>query len=133
VSKNLDLVRSIYEDWGRGDYSSAEWAHPEIEWVFADGPAPGRWTGIAAAGEAWHDFLTAWEDYRPEVHEYRELDDGCVLVLVQHVGRGKASGVSTEGMKTPGANVFEFRSGTVTRLALYWNRERALADLGLAE
>jgi hypothetical protein len=91
MSENLDLVRSIYEDWGRGDYSSAEWAHPEIEWVFADGPAPGRRTGIAAAGEAWHDFLTAWEDYRPEVDEYRELDDGCVLVLVQHVGRGKAS------------------------------------------
>ena len=133
MSENLDLVRSIYADWERGDYSSVEWAHPEIDYVFADGPAPGRWTGKAAAGDVWRDFLTAWEDYRPEVDEYRELDDRRVLVLVQHRGRGKASGLNTEGMKTPGANVFELRGGKVTRLALYWSRERALADLGLEE
>jgi hypothetical protein len=33
-SANL-LVRSLYARWGRGDYSSDDWADPRIELVFA--------------------------------------------------------------------------------------------------
>ena len=60
-SANLDLVRSIYAEWERGDFTSAEWAHPEIEYVWAEGPSPGRWKGVAAAGEGFRGWTSAWE------------------------------------------------------------------------
>jgi ketosteroid isomerase-like protein len=132
ASANLELVRSLYADWERGDFSSVEWAHPEIEWVIADGPEPGRWTGLAGLAEARRVFLSAWEDFRTEVEEYREPDDERVLVLTQRSGRGKTSGLELGQIRTKGAALFQVRDGKVTRVVYYFDREHALADLGLA-
>jgi ketosteroid isomerase-like protein len=135
--ENLDLVRSIYAAWQRGDFSSAKWAHPEIEFVTADGFEAGSWTGLAGMAQAWRDWLGLWEEYRVEVDEYRELDDERILVLMLHCGRGKTSGLDVgqigQAAKRAGANVLHVRDGRVTRIMLYWDRDRALADLGLSE
>jgi ketosteroid isomerase-like protein len=132
ASANMELVRSISVAWEHGDFSSAEWAHPEIEWVIADGPAPGSWTGVAGMVEGWRDFLGAWEDFRAEVEEYRELDGERVLVLFHFSARGKASGLEVDEIRTKGAGLFHVHNGQVTRHVFYFDRERALADLGLA-
>jgi ketosteroid isomerase-like protein len=132
ASPNVDLVRSIFAPIERGDYSSAEWADPEIEFVVADGPAPGRWTGPDAMVESFRELRSAWEDFRVEAEEYRELDDGRVLVLVRRSGRGKTSGLELGQIQTNGANVLHVSGGKVTRCVIYWDRDRALADLGLA-
>jgi hypothetical protein len=59
ASAHLELVRSIIAAHEPGDFSSVEWAHPEIEYVIADGPAPGRWTGVAGMIEGARDALSA--------------------------------------------------------------------------
>jgi ketosteroid isomerase-like protein len=127
---NVEIVRSIFTAWERGDYSSADWADPDIEFELADGPSPGRWTGIPAMARAWGQLLhDAFAELRVEGEAYRELADGRVLVLTQNSGRGKSSGLELGEMRTRGANVFELRDGKVTRLVLYWERERALREL----
>jgi ketosteroid isomerase-like protein len=130
-SANLDLVQSIYAAWERGDYSSAEWAHPEIEFVFADGPSPSRGTGAAGLAAAWGDFLGAWEDFRIEVEEYRELDDERVLVLDRFIARGRTSGYELGETGPQRLNLFHVRGNKVTKLVRYLERDIGLADLGL--
>lgn len=132
ASANVDLVRSIFAAWRRGDFSSVDWAHPEIEFVLADGPDPGSWTGVPDMAAAWRARLSAFEGYRGEAEDYRELDDERVLVYHHRGGRGKASGLDIGHMGAGGATVFHLRHGKVTRLVAYVERQRALADLGFA-
>jgi ketosteroid isomerase-like protein len=132
ASTNLDFVRSLREAWERGDYSSSKWAHPEIEFVVADGPAPGKWTGLTGMAESSRDFMSAWEGFRATADEYLELDDERVLVLTRYSGRGKTSGLELGQIRAGGATLFHVRDHKVTRLVHYWDREHALADLGLA-
>jgi ketosteroid isomerase-like protein len=131
--ENVEVVRSIYADWERGDFSATERLHPEIEFAMVGGPSPGTWTGLAGMSEATHEFLSAWKNLRAEPEEYRELDGERVLVLIHHRGRGKTSGLELGQMQTKNAALFHVRVGKVTRFVAYWDRQRALADLGLSE
>ena len=81
--------------------------------------------------EASRDTLSAWENARSEAEEYRELDDERVLVLTRFSGRGKTSGLEVARLGAAGARVFHIRSGKVTRYVCYYDRDRALTDLGL--
>jgi ketosteroid isomerase-like protein len=130
-SANVDLVRAIYAGWEHGDFSSADWAHPEIEFVRADGPSPGRWTGLKGMVEGTRDWLNTWENATAEVDAFRELDSERVLVLVRYAGRGKASGLEIGELESKGAQLFHIQGGKVIRFVHYLRRERALVDLGL--
>jgi ketosteroid isomerase-like protein len=128
-SANVELVRSIRAAWERGDYSSAEWAHPAIEFVLADGPTPGTWKGLAGMAEGFREFASAWKGLRSEADEYRELDDESILVLLHYSGRGRMSGLELGRMRAEGASLFHLRDGKVMRFVHYYDRDRAFADL----
>ncbi len=131
--ENLELVRSILAFWERGDMSLSKWAeraHPEIEITVVGGPEPSSHRGLGDATPDIDAFLSLWDDYRVEAEEYRELDDERVLVLTHQSGRGRGSGVTIEARR---ASLFHIRDGKVTRRVNYWDRDRALADLGVEE
>jgi ketosteroid isomerase-like protein len=133
MSENVDLVRSIYAAIKRGDNNPTRWAHPDVELVFADGPRPGTWRGVAGLTEGWQDYVAAFEGYYSEPVELRELDDERVLVFDQVRGRGKTSGVDLAQISPKGADLFHIRDGKVVKVIVYFDRDLALADLGLEE
>jgi ketosteroid isomerase-like protein len=126
-STNVDVVRSIYSAWERGDYSCAEWADPEIEYVFADGPDPGTRKGLAGVVEGVRAWLSAWDEFSFTAEEFRALDGERVLVLNRFGGRGKVSGLDVGQTSAKGAHVFHLRGGKVTRIVQYLARDPVAA------
>jgi hypothetical protein len=132
MSANLDLVHSIFTDWERGDFSSMDWANPDIDFVFADGPEPGSHLGRAAMQELFGRWLNSFADFRLLADRVTEVDEQRILALTHVGGQGKASGLNLALAGSAFAHVFELRGGKVARLVVHFNRDRALAELGLA-
>jgi len=130
MSENVDLVRSIYPAWERGDFSVTDWMHPEIEFVIVSELLPTRAKGLVEARQVWGEAMNSYKHYRVEAREIREIDEERVLVLAEQSGRGKASGIL---ISRNGANLFHLRGGKVVKLVLYEDRAPALADLGVEE
>src|SRR2546423_2697498 len=117
MSETLDFVRSIYVDWERGDYSSVEWAHPEIEWEYAaDGPAPRGGTGLAGMAADRRDLVSTVDEAHHKADRYTELDGDRVLVFHHIRGRAKASGMDLDQLSQGAAVLFHIRNGRVTRM-----------------
>jgi len=53
--------------------------------------------------------------------------------VLYSTGRGKTSGLELGQLWTRGAGLFHIRGGNVMKVVVYWDREQAFADLGLAE
>jgi len=63
MSENLELVRSIYADWERGDFSRNDWANPEIKLRDRRWAEPGDWTGFTEMARRYGDWLRGWRTF----------------------------------------------------------------------
>jgi ketosteroid isomerase-like protein len=126
--QNLEIVRRIHEPWARGDFSSVDWADPEIVWRSPQGLREGVYHGIDEMAHEWTNWLSTFEEFSVEGLEYFEAGDQ-VVSYARFGGRGKSSGVPLSTIK--GAARFVLRDGKVVELEIYTDRDRALRDAGL--
>jgi uncharacterized protein len=128
---NVDLIRPIYEDWGRGNWTPLfDVYHPNMEWGWSD-----EFPGLAGVYEDHEDpnprlvaWLSGWEHWRAEADEFLEFGDHVVVLATYH-GRGRGSGVE---ISQEGAHVWELRDGKVVRLEIFANRAKALQSVQAA-
>jgi ketosteroid isomerase-like protein len=125
---NADLIRPIYDEWGRGNWRpSFDVYDPHMEWGWSD-----EFPGLDGVFEDRRDpnprlrsWLSGWEDWRAIADEYVEIGD-YVVVLTTYRGRGKGSGVEIE---QEGAQVFRLRDDKVVRFEIFASREKALQSV----
>jgi hypothetical protein len=130
MTASLELVRSIYTLWERGDHRY--WADPEIQYVTVGGPDRGRSVRPGASmAESFREWLEDWSDLKAAAEEYLALDHEHVLVPYQPGPPGTTSGPSRAPARAQGATLFHVRASRVTRIVQYYDRERAFADLGV--
>jgi ketosteroid isomerase-like protein len=75
------------------------------------------------------DVGDVWDFYRSEPQEFFDGDE-VVVVFTRERGRAKGSGIEVD--QHPTALLCRLRSGRVSEIRLYHDRERALRDAGLA-
>jgi len=131
MSANLEFVRSIYEAWGQGDFSSVEWADADIEYIYADGIQAGTSVGMQGMYDAFSDWIGVFRDWTVKGDDYIELDGDHVLVPFSSTALVKRSGPDGERLRSDGATLFQMRDERVTRIVQYNERDHAFAVLGL--
>ena len=76
------------------------------------------------------DVGDVWDSYRSEPEEFFDGDE-VVVVFTRERGRAKGSGIEVN--QHPTALLCRLRSGRVSEIRLYHDRERALRDAWLAQ
>jgi ketosteroid isomerase-like protein len=125
---NLEVVKGIFSAWGRGDFSSVEWADPEIEFTIP-GPDAHVHRGVEAMGRAWAEWLGAFDEFSVTGEAFHDAGDKVVVEQIFR-GKGKGSGIPVD--EIPGASVFTLRDGKVIRFEGHITLEAALHSAGIA-
>lgn len=130
--EDLDTVKSLYEQWGQGDYHNREPFAEDLDfqmsgsvWLQSD-PVTAR--GIDGMARVWREVLRDWDDFHAgPIEEIIEVDDQ-IVVLNRLVARGRHTGIE---VNAPRGAVFSFEAGKIKRLLLA-DRDEVLEISGLS-
>jgi ketosteroid isomerase-like protein len=129
---NVEIVRSIYDQWGRGDFrAGTDLYDPEVELVLRpEFPDAGVYRGPEEIRKYMReDFLRDWEGAAIVGEEFLDAGDS-VVVRVHQQATGPGSGAPVEMRYY---QVWTFRGSAVVRIESIRERAEALDAAGLAE
>ncbi|MDP9270731.1 MAG: nuclear transport factor 2 family protein [Chloroflexota bacterium] len=126
--QNVEIIREAHARWAKGDFSSQEFLHPDIE-VLWQTPDATVTRGIGAFAEAWREWLAPWESLTVEGERVIEAGDR-VVVLALLRGRGTGSGIEIE---LRAGYIWTWRGRMAVRLEAFEDHKTALEAVGLSE
>lgn len=128
MTESERLIRAGYGAWNRRDWAAMETMLDRDFEVDATDRVlnPARYSGIDGFRRLAEEMFEIWDAWLIEPREFVERGD---RVFVEHSirARGKGSGVELERTYW---SVWTIRDGKASRLALYVDRDRALAAIG---
>jgi ketosteroid isomerase-like protein len=129
-SGNVDAVRRFVDAFNRSEHVWLSDLDPDVElreWPTAPGAA--IYHGVEGVKRAVDEWFESWEWMEVRIADIFEAGDHVIVTLDQRAkGRGSAIEVEITSF-----NVYTFRDGKVVRIALFTEREPALAAAGLTE
>jgi ketosteroid isomerase-like protein len=131
--ENMELVRSAFDTFLRGDDSFFEQFHPEVEWMTAqDEPDQQTYRGIEGVKRLLSMlFDELWDRDGFEILSIEFIEAGeFVVVPIRARVKARQSGVELEADET---YVYELAEGKVVRVREYRTKQEALEAVGLAE
>jgi hypothetical protein len=92
----MQRLRSVYDEWARGEYWSVDIYDPEIVFVLGDSlPEPGTYQGLEGLERGLSRLAGELADLRFDLDELIPAGEAIVAMYHQS-GTGRASGVHTE-------------------------------------
>jgi ketosteroid isomerase-like protein len=102
---------------------------PEIEFLSVLAVSGRAYRGHEGIRQYFRDVLSAWEEWRVEVHRVAAGADGRVAIVMTMHARGRGSGAA---LSERTGHIWTLRDGKLLRNRPYREPEQALHDLGLS-
>lgn len=131
--EHMEVVRRIYAEWERGNFTAALSAMDDevtFETFMPDSKELVMVHGLARLGAFMREWFHQFRDYRVTGEEFRAVGTDHVFVGGRQAGTGRRSGVEVD---SPAFALWTFRGGKVVRLLAHYDRAATLEAAGLSE
>jgi ketosteroid isomerase-like protein len=128
--KNVETVRRVYDGVTARLETPREFFGPDYEVDATETTAAGVLQGIDAADEVLGEYWRTFEDFRVQLEQVTHADEHQVVTAVRDGGKMRGSDAEVWNRFF---HVWTFREGTIARLSIHTDRDRALEAAGLSE